>query len=176
MTLFQNDNFSETDVMQASGSLRAYAVGLLAFMAIKIFAPGYYARQNTATPVRIGIIAMTTNMILNVVFYLYGLAHVGLALATSLAAFLNAGLLLAGLRADGVFRFQTGWFLFLARIVVANGVMAYFLISMAGDWQQWSDWNNVTKIIRLAILVVGGMVLYAGMLFASGLRWKHIYH
>jgi hypothetical protein len=54
--------------------------------------------------------------------------------------------------------------------------MAYFLISMAGDWQQWSDWNNVTKIIRLAILVVGGMVLYAGMLFASGLRWKHIYH
>ena len=176
VTLFQNDNFSETDVMQASGSLRAYAVGLLAFMAIKIFAPGYYARQNTATPVRIGIIAMTTNMILNVVFYLYGLAHVGLALATSLAAFLNAGLLLAGLRADGVFRFQTGWFLFLARIVVANGVMAYFLISMAGDWQQWSDWNNVTKIIRLAILVVGGMVLYAGMLFASGLRWKHIYH
>jgi putative peptidoglycan lipid II flippase len=176
VTLFQNDNFSETDVMQASGSLRAYAVGLLAFMAIKIFAPGYYARQNTATPVRIGIIAMTTNMILNVVFYLYGLAHVGLALATSLAAFLNAGLLLAGLRADGVFRFQTGWFLFLARIIVANGVMAYFLISMAGDWQQWSDWNNVTKIIRLAILVVGGMVLYAGMLFASGLRWKHIYH
>ncbi len=176
VTLFQNDNFSETDVMQASGSLRAYAAGLLAFMAIKIFAPGYYARQNTATPVRIGIIAMTTNMILNVVFYFYGLAHVGLALATSLAAFLNAGLLLVGLRADGVFRFQTGWFLFLARIIVANGVMAYFLVSMAGDWQQWSDWNNVTKIIRLAILVVGGMVLYGGMLFASGLRWKHIYH
>ena len=176
VTLFQNDNFSETDVMQTSGSLRAYAAGLLAFMAIKIFASGYYARQNTATPVRIGIIAMTTNMVLNVVFYFYGLAHVGLALATSLAAFLNAGLLLAGLRADGVFRFQTGWFLFLARIIAANGVMAYFLVSMAGDWQQWPDWDNVTKIIRLAILVVGGMVLYTGMLFASGLRWKHIYH
>ncbi len=175
VTLFQNDNFPQSDVIRASESLRAYALGLLAFMAIKIFAPGYYARQNTATPVRIGIIAMTTNMVLNIVFYLNGLAHVGLALATSLAAFLNAGLLMQGLRADGVFRFQPGWLLFTARIVAANGVMAYFLISMTGDWQAWSNWDILTRVTQLAVLVIGGVVLYSGMLFGSGLRWKHIY-
>ncbi|MCH2578156.1 MAG: polysaccharide biosynthesis C-terminal domain-containing protein, partial [Pseudomonadales bacterium] len=175
VTLFQNENFTETDVIQASGSLRAYAVGLLAFMAIKIFAPGYYARQNTVTPVRIGIIAMTTNMALNIIFYLNGLAHVGLALATSLAAVLNAVLLLAGLRSDGVFRFQNGWFLFLVRIIAANGVMAYFLVSVAGNWQQWPDLDTITQLTRLVFLVIGGMALYSGMLFASGLRWKHIY-
>ena len=175
VTLFQNENFTETDVIQASGSLRAYAVGLLAFMAIKIFAPGYYARQNTVTPVRIGIIAMTTNMALNIIFYLNGLAHVGLALATSLAAVLNAVLLLAGLRSDGVFRFQNGWFLFLVRIIAANGVMAYFLVSVTGNWQQWPDLDTITQLTRLVFLVIGGMALYSGMLFASGLRWKHIY-
>ncbi|MDP6536175.1 MAG: murein biosynthesis integral membrane protein MurJ [Gammaproteobacteria bacterium] len=175
VTLFQNDNFTQTDVVQASLSLRAYALGLLAFMAIKIFAPGYYARQDTATPVRIGIIAMTTNMVLNIVFYLNGLAHFGLALATSLAAFVNAGLLMQGLRADGVYRFQPGWLLFIARILVANGVMAYFLVSMAGDWQTWTDWDITTKITRLTLLVGGGVILYSGMLFGSGLRWKHIY-
>jgi putative peptidoglycan lipid II flippase len=175
ITMFQNDNFTETDVIQASRSLRAYALGLIAFMAIKIFSPGFYARQNTATPVRIGVIAMCTNMVLNIVFYLNGLAHFGLALATSLAAFLNAGLLLMGLRKDGVFTFQPGWWVFLARVLVANALMAYFLLSLAGDWQLWSDWDTMTKILRLSMLVIGGVILYTGALFGSGLRWKHIY-
>ena len=175
VTLFQNENFTQTDVIRAAESLRAYAVGLLAFMAIKVFAPGYYARQNTATPVRIGIIAMSTNMVLNIVFYLSGLAHMGLALATSLAAFLNAGLLLMGLRADGVFQFQPGWGVFSLRIILANGVLGYFLLTLAGDWQAWTEWDMLTKVTQLTILVVGGVILYSGMLFGSGLRWKHIY-
>jgi putative peptidoglycan lipid II flippase len=84
-------------------------------------------------------------------------------------------MLMQGLRADGVFRFQPGWLLFIARILVANGVMAYFLVSMAGDWQTWTDWDITTKITRLTLLVGGGVILYSGMLFGSGLRWKHIY-
>ena len=175
VTLFQNENFTEIDVINASRSLRAYAIGLLAFMAIKIFAPGYYARQNTKTPVKIGVIAMATNMVLNLLFYLNGLAHVGLALATSLAAMLNATLLIIGLSREGVFNFQPGWLIFLLRLLVANAVMAYFLISLAGDWEVWSDWDMLSKILRLALLVGGGILLYAGMLLLTGLRWKHVY-
>lgn len=175
VTLFQNDNFTETDVLNSAGSLKAYSIGLIAFMAIKIFAPGYYARQNTSTPVKIGVVAMLSNMVMNLVFYLYGLAHVGLALATSLAAFLNAGLLLRGLKADGVFTFQAGWLIFLLRVLLANLALAFFLISFSGDWQSWLEWSMTAKVMQIGILVVGGIVLYGSILFATGLRWRHIY-
>jgi putative peptidoglycan lipid II flippase len=175
VTLFQSDNFTKADVLSSAASLKAYAFGLIAFMAIKIFAPGYYARQNTRTPVKIGVVAMVCNMVLNLVFFLAGLAHVGLALATSLAAFLNAGLLLRGLQADGVFRFQPGWLKFLLRVLVANLMMVLFLVSLSGDWQWWLDWSMTHKIMRLSILVLGGIFIYAAVIFAAGLRWRDIY-
>lgn len=175
LTLFQNSNFDETAVANSAGSLKAYAIGLIAFMSIKIFAPGYYARQNTRTPVKIGVIALISNMLMNLIFFLYGLAHVGLALATSLAAFLNAGLLLRGLQAEGVFRFQPGWLLFLARVLLANVTLAFFLISFTDDWRAWLLWSMSDKIIQLSILVCAGILIYASVLFALGLRWRHIY-
>ena len=162
-------------MLSSAGSLQAYAFGLLAFMSIKIFAPGYYARQNTSTPVKIGVLALLTNMILNLVFYLNGMAHVGLALATSLAAFLNAGLLIRGLYADGVFRFQSGWQKFLLQLLLANSLMALFLVSFAGDWQLWSEYSMGTKVLQLGTLVIGGILIYVGTLFAAGLRFRHIY-
>ncbi len=176
VTLFQNSNFTESDVANSASSLKAYAFGLIAFMAIKIFAPGYYARQNTSTPVKIGVVALIANMAMNLIFYLSGLAHVGLALATSLAAFLNAGLLLRGLQVSGVFRFQAGWLMFLVRVLLGNCAMAFFLLSLAGDWQAWLDWSMTRKIVQLGILVFGGMLIYGVMLFLSGVRWRHIYH
>tara|TARA_R110002073_G_scaffold192026_1_gene350797 strand:- start:180 stop:1754 length:1575 start_codon:yes stop_codon:yes gene_type:complete len=175
VTLFQSDNFLEVDVVNAAGSLKAYALGLIAFMAIKIFAPGYYARQNTSTPVKIGIVAMASNMIMNLVFFMGGMAHVGLALATSLAAFINAGLLLRGLQADGVFKFQPGWGVFLLRALLANGLMVYFLMSFSGDWQDWLIWSIADKVMQLAVLVLGGVFIYVAILYATGLRWRHIY-
>lgn len=175
IALFHNDKFTANDVASSAGSLKAYALGLIAFMSIKIFAPGYYARQDTSTPVKIGIVAMVSNMFMNLAFFLGGLAHVGLALATSLAAFLNAGLLLRGLTRDGVFRFQSGWSVFLLRIILANALMVYFLLSFAGEWQDWLLWNMTDKLVQLAILVLGGVSVYIAILFASGLRWRHIY-
>jgi putative peptidoglycan lipid II flippase len=175
ITLFLNDNFTVVDVGSAAGSLRAYAVGLLAFMAIKIFAPGYYARQDTATPVRIGVLAMIANMVMNIGFYVAGYAHVGLALATSLAAFLNAGLLWAGLLRDGAFRFQAGWGVFLLRLLLANALMLMFLVVLAGAWQQWIDWSLQQRVLQMTVLVLGGVCLYVAVLFIVGLRWRHIY-
>ena len=95
-------------------SLRAYSLGLIAFMLVKVLAPGFYARKDTATPVKIGIIAMAANMVLNLLFvlplmYFWNIGHLGLALATSVAAYLNAGLLLRGLARAGVYRCSRGW-------------------------------------------------------------------
>ena len=174
VTLFQNDNFTAFDVERASASLKAYALGLLAFMAVKIFAPGFYARQNTSTPVRIGVIAMTVNMVLNLSFYLAGFAHVGLALATSLAAMVNAGLLLRGLRRDGVFRFQPGWARLGLQLLVANGVMAAVLLGLAGPWREWLDWTIATKVWQLALLVCAGLLAYGLSLLLCGLRPRHL--
>ncbi len=175
VTLFQNDNFDRNDVLRSAASLRAYSLGLLAFMAVKIFAPGYYARQDTASPVRIGIIAMVSNMVMNVTFYLAGLAHVGLALATSLAAFLNAGLLLRGLHGEGAYRFLNGWGIFLLRLLLATALMGLFLVVVSGDWEIWLDWTLSAKIVRLSLLVVGGITIYTLCLFGAGLRWRDVY-
>ena len=176
VTLFQNEQFTVLDVERASGSLRAYALGLVAFMAVKIFAPGFFARQDTATPVRIGVIAMCLNMVLNLVFYLSGLAHVGLALATSLAAFANAGLLLRGLVREGVYHLQSGWPLFLLRLLLANAAMGLFLWSIGGSWQDWLQWSLWQQVGQLALLVLGSIGVYVLALWISGLRWRDVYH
>jgi putative peptidoglycan lipid II flippase len=175
ITLFQNENFTTSDIIASAGSLRAYAIGLVAFMAIKIFSSGYFARQDTKTPVRIGIIAMAANMIMNLVFYLNGFAHVGLALATSIAAFINAGLLIFGLYREKVFQFQDGWIWFCIQVFAANLVLFYFLIRFAGDWQTWQLLTSGSQVIKLGVLVFGGVFLYFGTLFCSGLRMRHIY-
>ena len=103
MVLFMRGEFSPHDVNQASLSLFAYASGLLNFMLIKVLAPGYYARQDTKTPVRYGIIAMVTNMFFNAIFaYFYG--YVGLAMATALSALVNMTLLYRGLHLANVYK------------------------------------------------------------------------
>ena len=175
VTLFQNENFSANDVISAAGSLRAYALGLLAFMSIKVFAPGYFSRQDTQTPVRIGIIAMVLNMVMNVVFYLSGMAHVGLALATSIAAFVNAGLLFFGLFRKKVFSFQLGWVWYLIQLFFANLILAIFLIYYSSELSIWLNWPTGTKILQLSNLVFGGIAIYVISLFIFGLRWRHIH-
>ena len=172
ITLFQNQNFPVEDVVSSAGSLRAYAVGLLAFMGVKIFAPGFYARQDTATPVRIGVIAMSANMVLNLLFYLGGWAHIGLALATSLAAYLNAGGLLLMLKRSDVLRLQPGWPRFLLQVLLANVMLMIFVFYGSGSWSEWLDWSVLKQVVRLIFLVLAGIVIYLAVLFATGMRWS----
>ena len=175
ITLFQGQNFTATDVSKVTSSLQAYTLGLLAFMAIKVLAPGYYSRQDTSTPVRIGIIAMVSNMVLNLLLvFVFDLAHTGLALATSLAAMLNAGLLMRGLMKKGVFRFQAGWAVFFLRMLVGNLLMCLFLWWLVGDWREWLEWTTWQRIQQMAVLTVGGFLLYCVSLFATGMRLRDI--
>jgi putative peptidoglycan lipid II flippase len=179
ITLFQYGALESRDVTMAALSLRAYSLGLLAFMLIKVLAPGFYARQDMVTPVRIGITAMVANMVMNLAFVLplyllFNLGHVGLALATSLSAWLNAGLLLRGLRRSDVLVLQPGWARFLGRLAVATLAMALVLAWMTppdGDWQLWHWWQ---RGMRMALLVIAGLAAYLGVQFALGGRLRDI--
>ncbi|HBC19351.1 MAG TPA: murein biosynthesis integral membrane protein MurJ, partial [Alcanivorax sp.] len=102
-TLFQYGEFTAFDVAKTAESLRAYSTGLLAAMLIKVLAPGFYARQDTRTPVKIGVIAMLANMAFGAML-VWEWHHVGLATAMALSAWLNAGLLYLGLRRAGVYQ------------------------------------------------------------------------
>jgi putative peptidoglycan lipid II flippase len=178
MTLFQYGNLSVTDVGMAALSLRAYAVGLLAFMLIKVLAPGYFSRQDTRTPVAIGIKAMLANMVLNVVLvvplhFYWQVGHVGLALATSLAAFLNAGLLYRGLRQQGVYAPLPDLVSVLIRLLLAALVMAGGLWLATPEPSQWVEWSWWQRTFNMLALCVVGLVMYLVALLLMGARPRH---
>ncbi|MCX4189744.1 murein biosynthesis integral membrane protein MurJ [Methylophaga sp. OBS3] len=171
LTLFQYGEFTAHDAHEASLSLMAYSLGLLPFIFIKVLAPGYFARQDTKTPVKIGIIAMVVNMGLNIVLMLY-LAHVGLALATALSAMLNAFLLYRGLRQLRVYQPNNGWLGFFIRLLFANaGLLAILLLFTPETlaWQQASVW---LRMQWLAMLIIGSALVYFAALRLCGIRLK----
>ncbi|MEH6651030.1 MAG: murein biosynthesis integral membrane protein MurJ [Motiliproteus sp.] len=175
ITLFQYGAMTPEDVVQAGYSLRAYSLGLLAFMLIKVLAPGYFSRQDTKTPVKIGIIAMAANMALNLAL-IVPLAHAGLALATSLSAFLNAGLLLRGLLRNGVMRWQAGWGRFGSQLVVANLVMALLLLWLVPAVDQWLVWGVWERSKMMAICCLAGGAAYVAVLWLGGIRLRQLRH
>lgn len=174
-TLFHYGEMADRDVMMAAMSLRAYACGLMAFMLIKVLAPGYFSRQDTKTPVKIGIYAMVVNMGLNLLL-IGPLDHVGLALATTLAAFLNAGLLLRGLIKEGVFSWQAGWMTWLLRMAAANVGMVGFLLFLADSPEQWLAFDMWQRISQMAMLVIGGGLIYLIVLLSLGMRLRDLRH
>lgn len=173
ITLFKYGAMTEHDVTMSAMSLRAYGMGLLAFMLIKVLAPGYFSRQDMKTPVKIAVQAMIANMVFNLIL-VWPLQHAGLALATSLSAFLNAGLLLRGLLKEGVFVWQAGWLALSVRLglalTVLGAVIGYFSPSVS-DWLAADVWGRVTDML---IVVSLGVVAYCVTLLATGLRLRHI--
>ncbi len=180
MTLFfYGDVMTARDMAMATLSLRAYAAGLTAFMLIKVLAPGFYARQDMKTPVRIGIIAMVSNMVLNIAFVIpmhsyWQIGHVGLAMATSVSAFLNAGLLYFGLLKRGVYQPDPGWLRFFVVILISNGAMLLLLLwltSVIDGWLLWSWWQRTGW---LAVICVGGLVCYVVSMMLGGIRLRDL--
>ncbi|MFV2003631.1 MAG: murein biosynthesis integral membrane protein MurJ, partial [Gammaproteobacteria bacterium] len=175
-SLFEYGKFTASDTYLSSLSLMAYMLGLPALICIKILAPGFYARQDTRTPVRIGIIAMVSNMVLNIAFVVplvmldYEAPHIGLALATSCSAYINAMLLYSKLRDIDVFTPQSGWPAWIFRIILATIAMAAVLIWLNPDAVQWSQWQLQERISNLLIIIVSGAITYFLLLWLQGLR------
>ena len=172
ITLFHYGAMTDNDIQMAAMSLRAYAFGLVAFMLIKVLAPGFFARQDTKTPVKVGIIAMVANMVFNLLL-IWPLAHAGLALATALSAFLNAGLLGYLLYRQQVLVFQPGWGRYAVQLIGGSVLMSVALMLVSPDWQVWLEFGLWQRVRWVAGLVVLGGGLYFIWLTALGLRLRH---
>ena len=170
------------DMAMASLSLKAYAAGLIAFMLIKVLAPGFFARQDMRTPVRIGVIAMVMNMLFNLLLVIplhsyWQVGHLGLAAATSLSAFLNAILLYFALRKQGIYEPIQGWLRFFIRLAIAVLVMLLVLIQLSnalGGLESFYSFNWTQRVGYIGLLCGAGFVGFAASLLLMGFRWSEL--
>jgi len=170
-TIFFHGDFTANGVYMSAQSLTAYSIGLLPIVMVKVLVPGFFARKNTRTPVKIGVVAVAVNIVMCLVLF-YPLQHTGLALATSLAAMVNAGLLYSSLRRDGVLQTGAGWFTLLGKIVLASLFMGTVLWWGGGEAGHWLAQSIPYRVIKIAGLVVVGIVVYFLVLYLLGLRVK----
>ena len=168
-TLFHYGAFHGHDVLMSTHALMAFSLGLLGFIAVKVLAPGFYAREDTRTPMRIGVIAMVVNIVLSLVL-VWPLKHVGLALAISLAAFVNAGLLYHHLRRGNAYRPLPGWAGLAARTVTASAVMGALLFFGTGALEHWLEMNAWQRAGHLSFWIVAGIVVYIATIVLLGIR------
>lgn len=169
MVLFMRGEFSQNDVVQVSMALFAYLSGLLSFMFIKVLAPGYYARQDTKTPVKIGIIAMVSNMAFNLMLAPF-FGFVGLAIATTLSATLNAWLLYRGLKQAGVYHLSKSTKVFIGKLVLSALVMAWVVYQLSNDFDLWLVMSFTEQVLQLIICIGGGCLSYFVMIALLGVR------
>ena len=178
-TLFEYGAFSDNDSLMAAYSLMAYSLGLPAFILIKILASGFYARQDTRTPVRIGIQAMSLNMLLNIIFVTFMVQtdflapHVGLALATTVSAYFNALRLAARLRDENILTRDERFTRALLKILLASVTMAILIYFMLPHFDSWSEWHWYDRLLQLTRLILPAILCYGAMLWIMGVRRQH---
>ena len=175
-TIFYGGVFSTSDVEMTALALQAFAIGLVGFSYVKILAPAYFAREDTRTPVRIGLLALAVNFLLSVslAWYLtsigYAGTHAGLALAISIAALLNAALLYRGLISNGVLRHSKGWAALLVQVLVAIVLMWIVISRLERPLSWWLGATVADRVSWLTVSIVAGAGVYFVVLFALGLR------
>jgi putative peptidoglycan lipid II flippase len=171
VTLFEYGKFNYQDMLMTQRSLWAFSLGLFFFIMVKIAVSAFYSRQDMKTPMKVGILAVVTNIVLNTIL-IFPLKHVGLALATSLAAMVNTGTLLFILRRQKILEFSPGWPKLLCACLAANLAMALVIFTLQGDLAAWVDWHVWERAWHLSYLIAGGVVVYFAVLFIFGVR-KH---
>ncbi|WP_171494719.1 murein biosynthesis integral membrane protein MurJ [Acinetobacter bereziniae] len=178
--LFQHGAFDARDTQMTALALQCMSGGVLAFMLIKVFAPGFYAIQDTKTPVRVGLMAVAANAILNIIFIgIFKLInwqaeHMALAIASSGSALVNAGMLYFYLHKKDIFRFGAHWKKLFIQFAIANIAMIAALWC-ALTWYDGSvsQWIRILEVVGLCLV---GVIAYAVALLASGFRPRHLKH
>ncbi len=170
-TLFYYGEFTAHDVWMTRDALIAYSFGLLGFIFVKVLAPGFYARQNIKTPVKIAIITLIATQLMNLIF-IGPLQHAGLALAVGLGACLNASLLFYKLRSYNIYQPQPRWFIFFFKILTALVILGMTLWVATGSDASWLDDSAINRASRLAWVILTGATSYFAALWLLGFRLK----
>ncbi len=172
-TIFQRNAFNANDVAMSALALEAFAIGVCGFIFVKVLAPGFFAKQDTKTPMRIAVIAIAVNIVFSII--LVGpMQHTGLALAVSIAAWVNAALLYIMLIVRKVYVPQPGWFWFLVRVALSVLAMSSALIYLNQPPEVWHLWSLSQRIGNLTILVATGVFSYFLGLLLLGIRPKQL--
>ncbi|RZL36398.1 MAG: murein biosynthesis integral membrane protein MurJ [Rubrivivax sp.] len=168
--LYHRGAFTATDVGHTAQSVMGWGVGLMGLIAVKVLAPGFYARQDTGTPARIAVAVLVLTQLFNLVFVPW-IGVAGLALSIGLGALVNAGWLLWGLRKLGSYRPEPGWAVFAARVAVACVAMGLL------QWQLETrlDWialgaHELERALVMAASLAASAVVYFGVLLLVGMR------
>jgi putative peptidoglycan lipid II flippase len=170
-SLFYYGKFTALDVAMTQQALIAYSIGLLGLILVKILAPGFYARQNIKTPVKIAVFTLVITQLMNILFvFVLDLRHAGLALAIGAGACINAGLLYYHLRKSNYFHPQLGWFKFLFKLLFALSVMGVVLYCAMGNAAAWLTFSLFERLVYLTGLVALGAVSYFATLLLLGFR------
>jgi putative peptidoglycan lipid II flippase len=168
--LYHYGAFTDRDVAQTVTALMGYGVGLMGIVGVKILAPGFYARQDIRTPVKIAVVVLLAVQAMNLVFVPL-LGHAGLALSIGLGALVNAAWLFVGLRQRGVYAPAPGWGGFALRVLAACALIG------AGLW--WTarhiDWLHMSGLLRagwMAAVLAASALVYFGVLAVLGIRLR----
>jgi putative peptidoglycan lipid II flippase len=178
-TVYGHGRFGCLDVAMTTYALWAYAAGFMGFSLVKVLVPGFYARQETRVPMGYAVISLLIGMALSVTLVLGArfmrlpAAHVGLAVSTSLTAWINATLLLRRLMREGIYRPGAGWRAFAGRLAAANGLMAAWLVWRQEALAAWLAQGSLARAAHLLQLIVEAIAVYAAAAWASGLRPRH---
>lgn len=170
-TLFHHGAFTDHDVWMTREALIAYSIGLIGLILVKVLAPGFYARQNIKTPVKIAVITLIATQLMNLAF-IFPFKHAGLALAIGLGACLNAGLLYYQLRKQNIYQPQVGWLVFFLKIFVSLMVMGAVLWFAVGDHANWLVGSTLERAVNLSWIVCLGAISYFAALWILGFRLK----
>ena len=168
-TLFHYGAFTANDVAMTQRALIAYSLGLVGLILVKVLAPGFYARQNIRTPVKVAILTLVATQLMNLAF-IFPLGHAGLALAIGLGACLNATLLLHLLKKHRIYQPQPGWGGYSARVLLGVLLMGGMLFYGMGEAQWWLDAGFRARALRLSALVGAGITVYFVALGLMGFR------
>lgn len=178
-TVYGHGRFTAEDVRMTTYALWAYGVGFIGFSLVRILVPGFYARHEMKLPVRYAIISLVIGMAVSLTlftvheFVQFEAAHVVLAASTSLTACLNAAFLYRRLRQDGIFTPVAGWGSFGLRVGAATAAMTALVLVTAGPLQQWMALDGLHRALRIGLVILGAVGIYAAVLLALGLRYRH---
>lgn len=174
-SIFMHGALTDIDARMTALSLQAFAVGLLPLVGVKVLAPAYFARQDTKTPFQFAVVAVVVNVVLSLALFRF-MGHVGLALATACAAWVNALLLWRGLVSTGRYRPTPATGYALLRVALATAVMVAGLGFLTPDSAQWLTASVAVRAVWLTTAVTGGAAVYAVVLLLSGTRPGHLLH